>query len=409
MKPVILVTGGTGFIGKVVVARLRERGYEVRVMSRRPVAASASERTAALAGAPGYVTGDMRDAASLREAARGVDAIVHLAAAKSDEPDSDDVNVEGARRLAALGCRRIINISTQSTKIARKGTYARTKLAADEILHASGLDVTTLMPSIVYGEELAGVFGTVLGFIQKLPIVPVLGDGQWISAPIHVRDVADAVIACLETPATIGKRYDLGGPDQISFDELIDRLAAGIGKRAPKFHIPFGVSLLAAKIVTKLLPKPPITVSNVLGSNQNTNIDITPARRDFGFNPVSLAEGLPAVLAPLQPSEAKLLAHHLLGVELPAELRERYDRAARPLADAPELRFIRRHPWALGFVNTPAVRQRLVLMTAILEATPRYADFFLAQPRLGEVFGHGCRAVAKLILGWPITRWARRM
>ena len=268
--------------------------------------------------------------------------------------------------------------------------------------------VKRLLADIVYGEELAGVFGTVLGFIRKLPVVPVLGDGQWISAPIHVRDVADAIIACLETPATIGKRYDLGGPDQIRFDDLIDRLAVGVGKRVPKLHIPFGLSLWAARVVTKLLPKPPITVSNVLGSNQNTNIDITPARRDFGFNPVGLSEGLAAVLAPLQPNEANLLAHHLLDVELPAELRDRYERAVRPLPDAPELRFLRRHPWAIGFIHTPAVRQRLLLMAAILETTPRYAEFFLQPPRLIEVFWYGAVAVWKRILGWPITQWARR-
>lgn len=376
----------------------------------------------------GPVRADIRDTASLQEVARGIGAIVHLAAAKSDEPDSDDVNVEGARRLASLGCRRIINISTQSVKIARKGTYARTKLAADEILHNSSLDVTTLMPSIVYGEELAGVFGTVLGFIQKLPVVPVLGDGKWISAPIHVRDVADAVIACLETPATIGQRYDLGGPDQLRFDELIDRLAAGIGKRAPKFHIPFSVSLLAARVVTKLLPKPPITVSNVLGSNQNTDINIAPARQDFGFNPMPLNDGLRLVFGEL-PAESELaqdfliIARHLLGVEPSHALALRYDAAHRKLLGelpAPQWRRIRRQPWLLPFLDAAAgildrgalLRKELLLATAILEATPEHAGFFLAEPesRLALVtclVWQGVCAAFKMLIGIPVYLLAR--
>ena len=124
----------------------------------------------------------MRDECSLRQAVAQVAVVVHLAAAKSDEPDSEDVNVRGAERLMkvcqAAGCDRIINISTQSAEIARKGIYARTKSAAEKIFHNSDLQVTTLRPSVVYGEEESGVFGTVLKFVRRLPVVPVLGDGD---------------------------------------------------------------------------------------------------------------------------------------------------------------------------------------------------------------------------------------
>src|SRR4029077_9303936 len=143
--------------------------------------------------------------------------------------------------------RRLINVSTQSTKISRKGIYARTKRAADEVFHGSGLDVTTLLPSVVYGEAQSGVFGTILRFLQKAPIILVLGDGKWISAPVYVGDVCAAVIACLETPGTIGKAYDIGGPDAIGFDDLIDRIGAAIGRCPPKVHVPFTIALWIAR------------------------------------------------------------------------------------------------------------------------------------------------------------------
>lgn len=291
----VLVTGAAGFLGKDLVARLLDRGWRVRALLRpgKPAPFPAHERLE-------KVIGDMTDAASLRAPLTGVAAVVHLAARTGDQPDSDDVNVGGALRLVdacrTAGCRRVVNMSTQSTKIPRKGVYARTKGDADEVFHSAGLDVTSLLPSIIYGEERGGVFGTLLRFVQKLPVVPVLGNGTWRSAPVYIGDVSEAVSACLQTEATIGKKYDIAGPDVISFDALIDRLAAELGMRARKVHIPFALALLGAKVVTKLLPRPPITVSNVLGSNQDTVIDTGPARRDFGFDPLDLDTGIKAVL-----------------------------------------------------------------------------------------------------------------
>ena len=128
--------------------------------------------------------------------------------------------------------------------------------------------------------------------VRRLPVVPVLGDGCWLSAPVYVGDVSKAIIACIESDDTIGKTYSIGGPECINFDTLIDRICSALGVRRRKLHIPFGLSLWAARIFVALWPKCPITVSNVFGSNQNTEVDIEPARKDFGFDPISLKRDL---------------------------------------------------------------------------------------------------------------------
>ncbi|HZO82834.1 MAG TPA: NAD-dependent epimerase/dehydratase family protein [Candidatus Binataceae bacterium] len=428
----VLVTGAGGFIGRDLVRRLGEAGWRVRAMVR--------GGAAALQGVGGLevVRADMRDEESLRRAVEGAAVVVHLAAAKADEADSEDVNVRGAERLVracrASGCARLINVSTQSAGIARKGLYARTKLAAERVFIGSGLQVTNLRPSLVYGEEQGGVFGTVVKFVRRLPMVPVLGDGRWLSAPIYVGDVSRAIIACIEHDATIGKTYLIGGPEIISFDELIDRICAALGVRRRKVHIPFVLSLWVARTMRAIWPGCPITVSNVLGSNQNVELDIEPARRDFGFDPLPLERGLELVLdartnhvggaSGSAADDFRLIARYLLDVEPPPELVERYVAAERKLLGgeaSPEWEAVRRHPRLLPYLDAAAgvlarrslLRRKILLAAAVLEASPAYADFFLAEVdgRAAAVLAllwQGARGAIMLTLGMPLLFVIRR-
>ena len=286
--PLAVVTGAAGFIGRFVVAELLQQGWRVRAFVR------PSEENPFLDHPDAdVIRGDIRDPAAVERALAGATAAVNLAGAKSDEPESEAVNVGGAHHLVAAarahGGVRILHFSTQAVKLARPGLYARTKLAADRVFETSGLPVTILRPSIVYGPGRSGVFSAMQRAVERLPVVPVLGDGRWESAPVHVADVARAVTACLAHPQTIGRCYDLAGPESLSLDALLDRIA---GRRVRKLHLPFGLALLLARVAVRVLPRAPLSVSNVLGSNQPLPIDLAPARRDFGFSPRTLDEGL---------------------------------------------------------------------------------------------------------------------
>jgi predicted dehydrogenase/nucleoside-diphosphate-sugar epimerase len=291
----ILVTGAGGFIGRDLVDHLLERRYHVRALVR-PRGARALPPAAGLA----VVEADIRDPDALGAALAGVRAVCHLAALKSDEAASAAVNVGGAANLVAAcrasGVRRVVNVSTQSVKLARRGTYGETKLEAERVLHGSGLDVTTLRPSVVYGADRTGVFARMRDFMTRLPVLPVIGDGRWRSRPIHVRDVSRAVVACLETGATVGQVLDLGGPDEVTMDEFLDAIGRTLGIRRPKLHVPAALGLAAARTLARVLPRPPVTVSNVLGSTQDTACDPAPANAALGLRPLGLGEGLEQML-----------------------------------------------------------------------------------------------------------------
>ncbi len=283
----VLITGASGFIGRALCVYLRGRGYAVRALTR------ASSSWTDLDGVE-RVIGDMQDLESLKAATSGVDWVAHLAAAKSDEADSDKTNVLGARNLLdacrASGVGFIVNVSTQSAKLQRKGTYALTKHAADETFRESGFPVTTLRSSLVYGDLTGGVFASLVKF-AKLPIIPVMGAGTAPHWPIHVEDLGRAIEIAAMRPSTRGEIYEVGGADQASTNRLLDMISERLGRRSFKLHIPVALGLFMAKVFS-ILPRPPFTRSNVLGSNEHVTMDVARFIHDFEFTPRPLTQGL---------------------------------------------------------------------------------------------------------------------
>ncbi len=292
MNGLILVTGAGGFIGQATVQELLKKNYKVRGLIRNPPS-SLQKKTSQSE----WILGDMREASILEKATEGAKAVIHLAARKSDEKDSYTVNVEGTRKLVEA-CKknkveRIVNISTQATLFRPRGVYGETKAEADEILNRSGFKVTTLFLSLVYGPDKKGVFAKIKKQLALLPIIPIIGNGQAVFQPIHVEDVAKIIVACLEKEISTGRTYEVGGPNAVTFEELIETIGTFTHRKKPKIHIPWRLGLLATRALARMLGSSPITVSNVLGlAPWNTkSFDIQPVQRDLGITPMDLKKG----------------------------------------------------------------------------------------------------------------------
>jgi predicted dehydrogenase/uncharacterized protein YbjT (DUF2867 family) len=212
------------------------------------------------------------------------------------------VNVTGTANLLeasrAAGVRRFIFTSSISAQRARLGPYGATKREAEALVRASSIPWVILRPSLVYGPGGVGLVATLAAYLRGLPLVPVIGNGRIALDPVHLDDVCAVIEQSLERDDVPGHDYDLLGPDRVSFDEFLLRLAREIGVSRPHLHIPGPIAMLMARCFSLITKKPPLSVDNVLGMTSPAAVDRAPAARDFPIRWTPLDDGLAAVIHP---------------------------------------------------------------------------------------------------------------
>ena len=291
----VFITGATGFIGAAVVPELLRAGYHLTCFAR-PASRIAALRELGLE----VRIGDITDRDSIDKAMGRERIVIHLAGLtselSSDLAHSRAVNVEGTRNmLAAASSRRVarfVHLSSESTRRKVRGAYAQTRLECDELLRASGVPYTILRPSITYGPGSRGLFQKTVGYIEGLPLVPIIGDGRQRIKPVHVEDVARALVACLGTERTLNAEYDLTGPDRLEFNVFIAAILSELGIRKRTVHLPFSLVYAGIKLVSAVMADPPVTTDNLLGLKQEVDMSFEGASRDFGYRPMPFPEGL---------------------------------------------------------------------------------------------------------------------
>lgn len=289
----VLVTGGTGFVGRHVVRALRERKHDVRVLVR----SEAKGGEAAAWGAE-PVRGDVTDAASLRGAVLGTDVVVHLVSILTGRPvDFERVMEQGTRDLVAAaeqaGVRRLVLMSALGTSEQTRDLvpYYRAKWSMEETVRASPLEHVIFRPSFVFGRD-GGALPQFLRIARVAPVTPIVGPGTQRIQPIWVDDVAAYFAASVDEPAAASRLFELGGPDVVTWNELWPLLKRVQGRRRPALHVPFGLMRLQAGLLERL-PSPPVTRDQLtmLAAGDNV-VSSTDAVDLFGLPLVPLDEQL---------------------------------------------------------------------------------------------------------------------
>lgn len=246
----ITVFGGTGFLGRHIVRRLSKDGYRLRIATRRPNEALFLKTN----GKPGQVEivqANIRDAASVAAALEGVDAVVNAVGIlfESGKQKFEAVQARGAALIAdaaaQAGIAHMVHISAIGADAASASAYAQSKAIGEAAVQELVPNAHILRPSIVIGPE-DDFFNRFAAMSMLAPALPLIGGGETRYQPVSVFDVAEAVAACLGGAAP--GIYELGGPDILSFKQLMEMLNAETGRNRYLVPLPFFAAALIASV-----------------------------------------------------------------------------------------------------------------------------------------------------------------
>ena len=276
----ILVTGGSGYVGSHIIRRLANAGREVRALVRDRRRA---EREARLNGlSVDWVEADVTRPDSLSEAFSGATIVIHTVAIAIERPGRtyERINVEGTANVLSAaksaGARRFINMSQLGAQPNLPYRFLASKGKAQEWVAESGLDWTAFRPSVIWGpeDEFANTFARLA---QLTPLIfPIVGDGQSKFEPVWIEDVVTCVEKALDDKSTFKREFELGGPEVLTLEQIERRTLSALRARRAFVRFPIPLIRVVVTLMERLLPAPPVTrslleqlaVDNVTSKNE---------------------------------------------------------------------------------------------------------------------------------------------
>lgn len=285
----VLVTGATGFLGRQVVRQLLDSGQEVRAMVRTP------GRESVFSAPPTDVCyGDVSDPDALAEACRDIDMVVHLVAVIRGGPRQfEAVNRQGTANVAAAAkaagsVKHFIHLSAIGAAAEPGRQYLYSKWQGEQEVIKSGLHYTIIRPSLIFGpgDEFTRA---VAALVRITPATPVIGSGLNRLQPIYVDDVAACVAAAGSGNFRGNRIVAIGGPQQLSYNEIVAAVADALDRSRRRINIPVWAVRLPIAAMETLTRNPPINraMLQLIGMRNVTDVDSVAAA--FGFNPRPMA------------------------------------------------------------------------------------------------------------------------
>jgi NADH dehydrogenase len=307
----VVVFGGSGFVGRHAVRALAAQGWRVRAAVRRPDLAGHLQPMGAV-GQVHAVQANVRYPDSVRRAVEGADAVVNLVGilAKSGRQTFQAVHAAGARAVAAAareaGARTLVHVSAIGAGQGAKSSYARTKWAGETAALEKFPDAIILRPSLVFGPE-DQLFNRFAALAGLSPFLPLIGGGKTRLQPVWVGDVAAAIAAACAGSARPHTVYELGGPEVVTFRQLLDRTMAWSGRKRLYLRLPFWLAKLGA-LATAPLPAGmrPLTVDQIRMLQADNVVSKAAAAEGrtlsaLAISPCSMEAMVPAYLERFQP------------------------------------------------------------------------------------------------------------
>ena len=282
MRPLVL--GGSGFLGGHVLAECAGRGYQAHALARSITAGRAVEARGARP-----LGGDLDRPAELGELFRrtGCDTLLCLVSLGFGHAPAIVTAAERA------GIKRAVFVSTTAVTTTLDPPSKRVRLAAEDCVRAAALGWTIVRPTMIYGAPGDRNMSRLLGLLTRAPVMPVPG-ARRLHQPVHVADLAQAVLAAVACQAAVSQRYDVAGPEPLTFAELLRISAAAVGSRTRFVPVPLAPLVAAARAYECISRSPRLRAEQILRLGENKVFPIDDAARDFGYAPRAFADGIQA-------------------------------------------------------------------------------------------------------------------
>lgn len=282
------ITGALGFVASRLIPRLIERG------ARGPLAIVRPGRDASRLAALGLEVrrANLNDPDRLDGAFDGADAVIHLsgmAQAAWLVPALERASVRSGVFVSSAGVH---------TRLASAGADAKRR--GEAVLRASRLGHVILRPSMIYGAPGDRNLARLLGWLERVPLLPLPGGGGTLQQPIHVDDLVAAILAALDAPAGTRAEYDVGGPAPMPLRELVRVCAEELGRPAWLLPLPLGPAHRAVVLARRLRLPCPVRPEQVLRLAESKAVDVGPLMRDLGVAPRPFRDGIRAEIAALR-------------------------------------------------------------------------------------------------------------
>jgi nucleoside-diphosphate-sugar epimerase len=288
----IAVSGANGFTGRFVCCELQRRRLPFIALLR-----PGSNATWMEARQISVRFADLNEPAQLAAQLVGCRALLNVAS----------IGFGGAPSVLeacqAAGIRRAVFVSTTAIFTQLHASSKTIRQAAEAAITASPLDTTIVRPTMIYGTPGDRNMIRLVRWLNRWPLLPVFGDGRSLQQPVHVADVAWAVVQALETPATIGRQFNISGAKPLTYNDVVDLTAQSLGRHVQRLHIPAEPVVAFLKVTERLGIDLPIKAEQILRLNENKAFPHSEAAAAFGYAPMAFRQGIQQEVALFRSSE----------------------------------------------------------------------------------------------------------
>ena len=277
----VLVTGATGFTGSFVVRELLRHGFDVRCFMR-----PTSDVSRLPLSNVACVSGDLDEPSTLAKALEGINVLVNVASLGFGH--AQDI----VRVAEDAGVSRALFLSTTAIFTSLNAPSKAIRIQAEETIQQSNLLYTILRPTMIYGTSQDRNISRLIRYVQRYPVLPVLGSGEYLLQPVYVQDVAKALVQAIANEETVRQSYNIPGQTVVTFNDLVNTVARLLGRRLALVHLPSSPCIWGLTAAESLSIGLPIKAEQIKRLNEDKSFAAEPAAQAFGYAPCPLEDGL---------------------------------------------------------------------------------------------------------------------